>query len=162
MGDGQISEILPNELYLSGLHCRNDEEALSQYEITIICDLSNTQNPLPEYNGIQYYKFSIIDRDTENISLIMNEVYEIFLRKGSQKMLIHCQHGISRSATCVIFCLMKSRQFTLKQSFQLVKSIRSVALPNVGFMNQLITAERELFGEVSLEMGKYGQFLWLT
>jgi protein-tyrosine phosphatase len=158
----QISEILPNELYLSGLHCRQDEEILSHYEITIICDLSNSQNQLPEFDRIRYHKFPILDRENENISLIMGEVYEIFHQKSNQKMLIHCQHGISRSATCVIFCLMKSRQFSLKQSFQLVKSIRPVVLPNLGFMNQLIYAEREIFGRTSLEMGKHGQFLWLV
>ena len=164
MDDEQISEILVNELYLSGLHCRYDEELLSRYQITIICDLSCHSTALPEYDGIVYHKFQILDHQNENISVIMSEIYQIFSHmkeKENQRLLIHCQHGISRSATCVLFCLMNFKHFNLKQSFQLVKSIRSVVLPNVGFMNQLINAERELFGQVSLEMGVHGQFIWL-
>lgn len=165
MAEKQISEILVNELCLSGLHCRYDEELLAHYQITIICDLSSHTTALPEYDGITYHKFPILDDQNENIAIIMSEVYQVFHQmkeKENQRLLIHCQHGISRSATCVLFCLMKWKELNLKQSFQFVKSIRSVVLPNVGFMNQLINAERELFGQVSLEMGVHGQFIWLV
>jgi hypothetical protein len=35
-----------------------------------------------------------------------------------------------------------------------------VVLPNAGFMSELAEAERELYGDTSLEIGKHGQLLW--
>lgn len=158
----EITEILPNQLYLTGVHCRHEEELLGQLGITVICDLSNQSN-LPQYDGITYYRFSIIDSENENITPIMEEIYQIHQScREEGRLLIHCMHGVSRSATCAIYCLMKQTHRSLKQSFQEVKSKRSVVLPNVGFMNQLIAAEIAIFGQSSLAMGKYGQFMWLN
>lgn len=154
-----ISEILPEELYLSSIHVRDNEDLLRELQISIICDLSNIRNT-PQYQGISYHNYPINDSETVNLRPIMEEVYQIFINKGNQRMLIHCIHGISRSPACVLYCLMKFKKQTLKESFLYVKSLRSVILPNSGFLNQLIDIERELHGDVTLELGIYDQLLW--
>jgi protein-tyrosine phosphatase len=161
MSENEISEIIPDQLFLSSLHYRYQEDLLLELGITVICDLSN-RSDLPQYenNGISYFLYSIQDSENENIEQIMKEIYEHFENKGEGKMLLHCVHGISRSAACALYCLMKFSNQTLKKSFQQIKVIRPVVLPNIGFMNQLITAEQEIFGRTTLVMGKYGQFLW--
>jgi protein-tyrosine phosphatase len=161
MSEDEISEIIPDQLFLSSLHYRYQEDLLRELGITIICDLSNRSDlPQNDSNRISYHCYSVVDSEEESLEQVMKEIYDIFQNKGEAKMLLHCVHGVSRSAACAIYCLMKATNQTLKQSFQQIKVIRPVVLPNKGFMNQLIAAEQEIFGRTSLVMGKYGQFLW--
>ncbi len=60
------------------------------------------------------------------------------------KVLIHCQAGISRSATICLAYLMSKRQYTLEQAYEFVKARRSVISPNFHFMGQLLNWEREI------------------
>lgn len=59
-------------------------------------------------------------------------------------MLIHCQAGISRSATICLAYLMSKRKYSLEQAYEYVKERRSVISPNFNFMGQLLTWEREM------------------
>ncbi|KAL1452956.1 hypothetical protein WDU94_007138 [Cyamophila willieti] len=52
-------------------------------------------------------------------------------------MLVHCYHGMSRSATIVIAYLMKHHNLDVKTAFDRVKLCRDVICPNEGFMHQL-------------------------
>lgn len=78
-------------------------------------------------------------------------------------VLVHCNHGVSRSAALVMAYLIKACGFTLKLAFFHVQSKRQVAKPNVGFMKQLIEFERKHHnGESSLDLGFGGTLLWKT
>ena len=123
------------------------------------------------------HEFSLNDSETENISVIMLQVYSLIqstiAADSNAKILFSCLQGISRSVAVMIFCLMKlstqkhlfnempKPNMTLKEAFREVKSKRRVALPNVGFMKQLSRAEEELYGEPSsLTIGPQGQLIW--
>ena len=159
-----ISEIIPKKLYLTSLHCRKDPELLIERYITVICDISNQSN-LPQIEGISYHIFPLEDHETQDITLELEQIYQIFINEIENnphgRVLIHCIHGVSRSATFVIYCLMRYQSISLKRAFQHVKSIRRMILPNSGFMRQLINAEMDLFGVTTLKLGKYGQYIWL-
>jgi protein-tyrosine phosphatase len=161
-----MTVVLENQLYLSSLHARRSEQCLRQIGITVICDVSNQPEiSLPKFDGITYHRFpGIKDAEQEDISGVMNKIYEIFMQESSSqgKVLVHCVHGISRSATCVLYCLMRVRGQTLKEAFCGLKSQRSVILPNLGFMRQLIAAEADLYNRQSLRLGPHGQFIWIT
>ncbi|MEL6178970.1 MAG: dual specificity protein phosphatase [Myxococcota bacterium] len=60
------------------------------------------------------------------------------------KLLIHCQAGVSRSATLVTALLMKSGQKTFFEAFSEVRSKRAEVLPNIGFASQLQHFEHAL------------------
>lgn len=53
------------------------------------------------------------------------------------KVLVHCNAGVSRSATVVIAYLMQKNQIDFDTAYQLVKSKRSCIQPNIGFISQL-------------------------
>jgi protein-tyrosine phosphatase len=57
---------------------------------------------------------------------------------------VHCQAGVSRSATIVIAYLMHQRGMTLMEAFQHVRSLRSIVAPNLSFMGQLLAFEQTL------------------
>jgi protein-tyrosine phosphatase len=66
----------------------------------------------------------------------------------SQKVLVHCAMGISRSSAIVIAWLMKRNNWTLEQAKSAVKSQRSIIKPNEGFVNQLVEFEKELLNRL--------------
>ena len=103
--------------------------------------------------GIEYVKFDIKDLPTEKIYPyfdIAAKVIDDFMKtkRGYSgvlppSILIHCQAGISRSATLVIYWIAK-RKFKgdIDRAYKYVKSKRSIVNPNFGFWKQLQDTER--------------------
>lgn len=59
------------------------------------------------------------------------------VRQRCGRILVHCNAGVSRSATVCIAYLMKIESMTFVQAYNLVKSKRPCIQPNAGFMRQL-------------------------
>ena len=58
--------------------------------------------------------------------------------------IVHCQAGISRSATVCLAYLIKKRGYTLDEAFDYLKNCRSCIGPNFGFLGQLKIFEQKL------------------
>uniref|UniRef100_A0A7S3QUC6 protein-tyrosine-phosphatase n=1 Tax=Dunaliella tertiolecta TaxID=3047 RepID=A0A7S3QUC6_DUNTE len=59
------------------------------------------------------------------------------------RVLVHCQGGVSRSASIVAAYLMKAKKWSREQALQHIKRARPTAYPNDGFLAQL-----DLFSEM--------------
>ena len=68
---------------------------------------------------------------------------------------------LCRSTTLVLAYLMKYKNMSLKDAYNLVKSKRKIIKPNPGFWSQLVEFEKEVFGKSSVQMieGPSGLFL---
>ena len=60
------------------------------------------------------------------------------------KLFVHCEVGVSRSATLVIALLMKTEGMSFFDALCRVRSKRIQVLPNIGFASQLQRLEHEL------------------
>jgi len=60
------------------------------------------------------------------------------------KLFVHCEVGVSRSATLVIAFLMKTEGMSFFDALCRVRSKRIQVLPNIGFASQLQRLEHEL------------------
>ena len=67
----------------------------------------------------------------------------------SARVLIHCQHGQSRSGALTVAYVMKSRKVSLKEAFEIVATGRPCLQVNVSFIGQLQQFEKDLFGNRS-------------
>ena len=71
-------------------------------------------------------------------------VFSESVRLNNGKVLVHCQAGVSRSATICIAYLMYHKRVPMEQAYDYLKGRRSVIAPNVNFMCQLMEYEAEL------------------
>lgn len=65
-------------------------------------------------------------------------------RRNKCNVLIHCKAGISRSPTIAIAYLMKWKRLHLQDAYNFVKRCRPQISPNLNFMGQLVSYERQL------------------
>lgn len=56
---------------------------------------------------------------------------------AGESILVHCQAGVSRSATMIAAYLIKYLGFSVSAAVDMVKTARPIANPNKGFMRQL-------------------------
>jgi dual specificity MAP kinase phosphatase len=73
------------------------------------------------------------------------------LRAG-KNVLVHCQAGVSRSATLIMAYLMYKKRMCVRRAFSHVRStrIRYIVQPNEQFMFDLLEYELQLFGRRSV------------
>ena len=88
---------------------------------------------------VNYLFFDIDDNPRENIKCIFKECYDFIDKnvKNNKNVLVHCQMGISRSTTIVIYYLMKKNNINFEEAYNIVKEKRGVTNPNYGFIEQL-------------------------
>lgn len=67
------------------------------------------------------------------------------VKSQNGKVLVHCQAGVSRSATICIAYLMATRRLRMEEAYKYVKSRRRIVSPNFNFMGQLLTFENQIF-----------------
>lgn len=74
-------------------------------------------------------------------------------RKTGGKVLVHCQAGVSRSATITISYILRKTKLNAYDAYKFVKSKRDVVSPNLNFMGQLMTFEEALNkGEIDRQL----------
>jgi protein-tyrosine phosphatase len=147
-----ICEKLGNPfLFLGSCVDAHDFNFLQENKITHILNTADEiSNKFP--NEIKYLKLGMDDDEhfeiEKNFSKAHKFIDEIY--SSDQVVLVHCQAGISRSATIVISYLMKFQKMKLKESMEHIKKRRKIIQPNIGFLRKLIEFEFEIFGENSM------------
>lgn len=91
---------------------------------------------LPVHDGI-----------SEDIGATFPAFFEFLEGAGSGRVLVHCEVGVSRSATLATAHVMKTRELRFYEAYREVRRRRPQVLPNVGFATALQRFEDELFGE---------------
>ncbi|KAL3269683.1 hypothetical protein HHI36_008743, partial [Cryptolaemus montrouzieri] len=133
--DDKPAKIL-NHLYLGSQDCCK-KEILEEHHITNVLSVG-IQAPCV-YDGITYHFLNCLDLPETNIwEIIKNSVSVI--RNSVMKcenILVHCNAGVSRSASIVIGYLILEQKFDYVDAFDYVHSIRPCIKPNEGFLKQL-------------------------
>ena len=66
------------------------------------------------------------------------------VKQRGGRVFVHCQAGISRSATICLAYLMHTQRVKLDEAFDFVKQRRHVISPNLAFMGQLLQFETDV------------------
>lgn len=133
---------------------------LQGHRISHVVTLDIEKPPLP--STITHLFISITDEESSNLLEELPKLVAFVqncLDKGGTA-LIHCRHGVSRSASAVVGVLI-SLGMNRERALSLVVEKRHCAAPNQGFLNQLLLWDK-MRGRVDLEDANYILFLLQT
>lgn len=140
-----VAEILPY------LFIGNERDASSKctLESLGITHVLNCTSHLPEHFsscGIIYQRLPANDSSQQDLKQYFEEAFEFIekARMAGGKVLVHCQAGVSRSATITISYILRKTTLNAYDAYKFVKSKRDVVSPNLNFMGQLMTFEEAL------------------
>ncbi|KAL6469738.1 hypothetical protein MHYP_G00208570 [Metynnis hypsauchen] len=137
-------EILPFLFLGSALHA-SKKDVLDGMGISALLNVSS--NCPNHFEGAYQYKcIPVEDNHKEDISSWFIEAIEFIdsVKDSNGRVLVHCQAGISRSATICLAYLMKKKRVRLEEAFEFVKQRRSIISPNFSFMGQLLQFESQV------------------
>ncbi|XP_055036468.2 uncharacterized protein [Misgurnus anguillicaudatus] len=141
-----ISPILPF-LFLGNERDAQDLDLLLRLNIGFVVNVT-THLPLYHLDTglVRYKRLPATDNSKQNLRQYFEEVFEFIeeARQCGRGVLVHCQAGVSRSATIVIAYLMKHTLMTMTDAYKYVRGRRPVVSPNLNFMGQLLEFERDL------------------
>ena len=97
-----------------------------------------------EGRRINYVRVAVRDEDSANILPYLPGAADLIQQQlqAGNSVLVHCQRGVSRSATVVIAFLIRHRGMSRDDAYVLAKGRRSHVSPNIGFWAQLKEFER--------------------
>ena len=145
------AEVAPG-LYLGDRRDAKDRAALRRLNIQSIvnCTPPKSEDPAagcPSFfeRELRYLRVPIYDSPAEDAAEHFDEVLDfIASRLHYGGVLVHCNRGVSRSATFVVAHLMKSRALDPASALELVRAARPQAEPNAAFLKQLDVLHAEL------------------
>uniref|UniRef100_A0A8B9PUP7 Dual specificity protein phosphatase n=1 Tax=Apteryx owenii TaxID=8824 RepID=A0A8B9PUP7_APTOW len=142
-GGGPV-EILPF-LYLGSAYHASRKDMLDALGITALINVSaNCPNHFEGH--YQYKSIPVEDNHKADISSWFNEAIDFIdsVKNDGGRVFVHCQAGISRSATICLAYLMRTNRVKLDEAFEFVKQRRSIISPNFSFMGQLLQFESQV------------------
>jgi len=145
----EITEVIPNKLYLGcQIRALNDDE-LRLLGITHILSVTNRINPI---KGIEHEHFVMSDFGKTELNTVLEKVYPYMesAQRSQNKLYVHCTFGQNRSPTVIISFLMKNKGLTLYEAHKMVKEKRRLIQIHPDYAKMLLKLEKELLGETSL------------
>lgn len=137
-----ISEITPR-IYLGSLEAAVDNDLLFKLGITHI--INAAKDAVYHSGSVAQIRLDLDDIPQENLFRVLEPsrmvINRILLTDPDYKILVHCMAGVSRSASVVIYYLMKKHGWTYDQAFNEVVKKRHVINPNQGFVQTLRSTE---------------------
>jgi hypothetical protein len=105
---------------------------------------SGVANYFEKKKVFAYKRISVYDASTTDLLSYAPQIVS-FISKGLNygSVLVHCQRGVSRSTTAVLFYLMYAQGIGLQSALKLVKQRRQCINPIPAFIKQLQDYEKE-------------------
>ncbi|XP_068089807.1 dual specificity protein phosphatase 4 [Hyperolius riggenbachi] len=137
-------DILPF-LFLGSAYHAARRDMLDTLGITALLNVSS-DCPNHFEGHFQYKCIPVEDNHKADISSWFMEAIEYIdsVKDNHGRVLVHCQAGISRSATICLAYLMMKKRVKLEEAFEFVKQRRSIISPNFSFMGQLLQFESQV------------------
>ena len=132
---------------------------LPHENLGVVTATTTISPPFVQTNGrIRFCQVPILDEEEADLllylpgttyfihSCLYNDTQHHDQQHTTTTVLVHCQFGVSRSASIVLAYLMKYHDFSLTQALDHVRQRRLIIDPNPGFRRQLATWEQGGWG----------------
>ena len=138
-------EKVSENIYIGNLSSTINLEDLKTHNIKHI--ISAVSGVYPLYpDEINYTCLDLLDESFFDIFPVFDETNKIIdAINDDEKILIHCICGVSRSVTIVCAYLIYKHGYTPEVALNMIKKHRSIANPNIGFIEQLNNYYNKLY-----------------
>lgn len=131
---------ITEQLYIGSALEASDRKWLKDHHISHIV---NAAEEIGNYfpNDYVYLNLNMKDDNSQSLYPSLEKTYQFIWKAigNGGTVLVHCAAGISRSASMVIYFLMKLKGWTYMQSYGYVKTRRPQIDPNQNFARQLVS-----------------------
>lgn len=129
---------IEEKLYLGSRKATFRAENLRTKGITHVLAVLDSFENYQQHEGITYLTISMYDVWDSNLTQYLPEVLRfISLAINTGKVFIHCQMGVSRSASFVASYLMVKYSISLGPAIKNIRKKRPCVCPNRSFQEQL-------------------------
>lgn len=131
-------------LFVGGIKVATDAELLREKGITHVVNCAGDSCENVFEGQLTYLRLYLEDKPNEDITCVAYDVFDFIeaVRERGGKTLVHCHQGVSRSTTLCIAYLMLLRKLSYEDAYQLVRDVRRICRPNMGFKMELLAWEQ--------------------
>ena len=124
-----------DNIFLGDRFAAADLENLKKNNITTVVNCA--KEVASNYTDIRYIELSFEDYEGETIFPKFEVAYKFIKKHPENNILVHCAAGMSRSASVVIYYLMKEYKWDFETCLNYTKERRPVVSLNPGYEQQL-------------------------
>ena len=129
------SHIIDNIYLGSSINAAN-YTTLNEFDIKHIINISdNIPNYFPD--DIDYKHYTIPDDDSGSVFDVLDDSYEFLNQNADKNIFVHCFAGASRSASLILYYLIKKHNMTIDNAMKFLKEKRDVVNINVRFIDDV-------------------------
>lgn len=128
---GEPTHVIDN-IYLGSAYNAASHRVIDQYNIKYVINATKEISNYHESdNNLEYVRYALYDNNTHSIKKYLEESYKWITEKREKtgNILIHCYMGASRSASIVIYYLMKEHKYTFDEAVTFLRNKRSIVNP---------------------------------
>jgi len=130
-------------IYLGSEQDALDKNFIESQQINHILSIQSWEIQ-QKITGVNYHFVEAKDNSEQDLKSKFESICNFLKQHENERVLVHCQAGISRSATACLAYLMKEKNMSLDSSFIELKKRREIVCPNFSFLGQLKCWEREI------------------
>eukprot|EP00188_Purpureofilum_apyrenoidigerum_P002204 Plantae.Rhodophyta-Purpureofilum_apyrenoidigerum.ctg23399.p1 GENE.Plantae.Rhodophyta-Purpureofilum_apyrenoidigerum.ctg23399~~Plantae.Rhodophyta-Purpureofilum_apyrenoidigerum.ctg23399.p1 ORF type:complete len:368 (+),score=75.22 Plantae.Rhodophyta-Purpureofilum_apyrenoidigerum.ctg23399:180-1283(+) len=140
------------EDYYLGNRANAAKEKVMSMGITHVLNVSDKESFLGVGATYELLNIPLCDFGTSTLEkelpAALKYIDSCFAENG--RILVHCSHGVNRSASVTLAYLMLRKKLTLKEAWIKVKTLRPIVFPHDSYLSQLRQIEEKVFGKVTL------------
>lgn len=131
-------------VFIGNSNAARDYDWLKSEGITHIV---NATSEIPNFysDDFHYLTLGLEDDPSEDLINVLEPSYRymsnVLRYDPHKKILVHCHAGISRSASVVIYYLMRSKNISFGDALNFLREKRPIVNPNEGYTKQLLQIE---------------------
>jgi protein-tyrosine phosphatase len=143
---GEPTHIIDN-IYLGSSINASHYNTLKDRDIGLIINMTyEISNYFPK--NFEYINYPLYDNNLQSIKSYLIESYDKIidfqLNNRNKNIFVHCFMGASRSASIVIYYLMKKYNYSLNDAIVFCKNKRLLVNPTILFYDELSELEKQL------------------
>lgn len=137
--EASISRITPYRIYIGNRVAASDLQLLQHLRVTHILNAATEcDNYFPK--SFVYKRIQLNDEEDDDVAKHLSDCARFIdnaLQAGGT-VLVHCNMGVSRSSTLVLYWLVIKNNWSLEQGFRFIQKSRTQMRPNQGFLRSII------------------------